>query len=286
MILREFLNVCAARLAAAGVDSPRLSARVLAAHVLGCSGLELALRAETPLSPETAQAMEALISRRAAGEPVAYVTGVKEFHGRDFAVTPAVLIPRPETEEMVEAVLAAGLPDHARFADLGAGSGCISVVLAAERPGWQGCMLDISAAALAVAARNAARHAALNRLSPVRGDLRAPPLAPAAFDLIVSNPPYVSAAEYAEISPEVRDFEPAAALVPDPGGLALIRAVARAAAWLLRPGGLCFVEHGATQGQATREIFIQAGGWAQTDTGKDLAGHDRWCRCRRAGDEA
>lgn len=281
MTLRQLLNACAERLTAAGVDAPRLSARVLAVHALGCSKPDLILRAETVPSPQAAAALEVLIARRAAGEPLAYITGRREFYGRDFAVTPATLIPRPETEEMVEAALAAGLPKEARFADLGTGSGCIAVTLAAERPGWKGCMLDISPAALAVAVRNAAGHGTLERLLPACGDLRLPPLAAGAFDLVISNPPYVSGAEYALLSPEVRNFEPVSALVPNSDGLAHIRALARTAARLLRPGGLCFVEHGAAQGEAARHIFIRAGSWAEVGTGGDMAGLDRWCRCRK-----
>lgn len=207
-----------------GVDSPRLSAELLLCHALGISRVELATRPEAPIPAPALDRLEGLLRRRAQGEPIAYLLGQREFFGRDFIVTPATLIPRPETELLVETALAALDALSASgivFADLGAGSGCIGVTLCAERPAWRGVALDCSARALPVTARNIRRHGVAGRLLPVRGDFLAPCLAAGRFDLIISNPPYVSLADYASLSPEVRDFEPVTALVPlfkDDGG--------------------------------------------------------------------
>ena len=269
----------------AGLDSPRLSAELLLRHVLGISRVELAAYPEKPVPEAALGRLEGLLRRRLQGEPVAYLLGTREFFGRDFHVSPATLIPRPETEHLIEAALAA-FPDASRkirFADLGTGSGCIAVTLCAERPAWQGIALDLSGRALAVARRNAARHK-IHRLLFTRADFTACPLAADSLDLVVSNPPYVSRAEYATLSPEVRDFEPVSALVPafaddggrsghshdhealstlaiqspqapraalpplEPAGLEHLQAVAKAAFSALKPGGLLLMEHGQVQG--------------------------------------
>lgn len=282
MTLRQFLNAATARLTAAHTDAPRLAAQVLAAHALQCTRLDLALRAEDPLLPAQIAAVEALLQRREQGEPVAYIIGTREFFGRDFAVTPATLIPRPETEELVEAALRALAAPRALFADIGTGSGCIAVTLAAQRPGWQGCMLDISAAALQTANANAARHGVAQRLLAVRGDLCRLPLERGTLDLLISNPPYISADEYATLDRGVREFEPRTALTPDVTGLSHLHALALRGAEMVRAGGLCLVEHGAAQGEAVAELFANTGYWQDISTHKDMAGHDRWCQCRRS----
>ena len=284
MTLRHYLNAATATLAHAGVDAPRLSAQVLTAHALGCTKLDLALRAEGELSPQDAAAAEALVRRRAGGEPVAYIVGRRDFYGRDFAVTPATLIPRPETEEMVESALRLCTGQQARFVDLGTGSGCIAVTLAAERPQWQGIMLDKSPAALEVAARNAQTLGVGERVLAVRADLCCPPLACApagSFDCVISNPPYVSATEMDTLSPEVRDFEPHSALTPEHTGLAHIAAIAGYAWQLLRPGGHCLLEHGHAQGQAALALFCAAGAWQECRVLRDMAGLDRYICCRK-----
>lgn len=282
MELRQALILSTAMLASAKVDAPRLCAQLLAAHALRCSRLDLILNDARRLTTEENAALQDLVRRRATGEPTAYILGRREFYGRDFMVTPATLIPRPETEHLVEAALAGCPQDRLRFVDMGTGSGCLGVTLAAERRSWRGCMLDISEAALTVACSNAQRHGVQARLHAIRGDLCAPPLAEATFDLVVSNPPYVSAEEYTALSPEVKNFEPASALVPDASGLSHIRALARTAARLLRPRGLCLVEHGYAQGAGVREIFRATGLWTDLETQKDWARHDRFCCCRRA----
>lgn len=281
MTLRQHLNAATAAFSAAGVDSPRLSAQVLAAHALRCTKMDLVLRAEQELSPEEEAALLELVPRRVQGEPVAYIVGKKEFYGRDFAVTSATLIPRPETEEMVERTLQECALERAHFVDLGTGSGCIAVTLAAQRPQWCGIMLDISAAALTVAKENAVRHGVQDRVLSVRGDLQNPPLPQGAFDCAISNPPYVTGAEMEQLSSEVRDFEPHSALTPEETGLAHIAAMAHYAFRLLRPGGICLVEHGFAQGAAVLELFKKEQRWREAFICRDLAGHDRHIFCRK-----
>ena len=171
----------------AAVDSPRLSAELILQYVCGITRVELATRPETLLSDDQLARLSGLLRRRAEGEPVAYLLGQREFYGRDFRVTPATLIPRPETEHLIEAALKS-CAGPVRFADLGTGSGCIGVTLCAERPEWSGMMVDISARALSVAIQNAVRHNVRQRLQPVRADFTRPILRPASLDLLVSNP--------------------------------------------------------------------------------------------------
>lgn len=285
--LRHCLNAATAVLSTAGVDAPRLSAQVLAAHALACTKIDLNLRAEQALSEKEQAAVQALIARRAKGEPVAYIIGKRDFYGRDFTVTGATLIPRPETEEMVERALHECKKENTLFADIGTGSGCIAVTLAAERPDWRGIMLDISKPALTVATRNAAAHGVGDKILAVHGDLQSPPLAKEAFDCVISNPPYVSGTEMTEISHEVRDFEPHSALTPEPTGLQHIAAIAKYAFHLLRPGGICLVEHGYAQGAAVLELFQQGeqakqgDDWKELRICRDLAGNDRHILCRK-----
>ena len=203
MRLREYEQNAARRLTKAGVDSPRLCAQLLAGHVLGLDRLHCVLAAECELTPDQAGTLEALTARRATGEPLAHILGDREFFGRTFLVTPDTLIPRPETELLVETaleLLPAGQP--LRFADLGAGSGCIGVTLCLERPRWCGLLLELSAPALEVARANAARLGAATRLDALRADLRAIPLAAGSCDLLVSNPPYIADAERGQVMDE------------------------------------------------------------------------------------
>lgn len=275
--LRLYLNDAARRLAGAGVDAPLLSARILAGYALRLNTTQLICRSEQPLSATEREHLDTLMARRAAGEPVAYITGTREFFGRDFAVTPATLIPRPETEHLVETALERLPKQGVRFADGGTGSGCIAVTLCAERPHWRGIMLDISAEALTVAAGNARRHSADTRLAAVRGDFAALPLRPGSLDLLVSNPPYVTGPAYATLSHEVREFEPRAALTPDPSGLAHLRLLIRAASGLLRRGGLLLLEHGCDQGETVLNLLHIGHRWEGVRLGRDLAGLDRYC---------
>lgn len=267
------------------VDSPRLSAELLLCRATGLNRVQLATWPERELDDEQLHALEILLARREDGEPVAYLLGYREFFGRDFIVTPATLIPRPETELLVQAALDAFPSSPVRFADLGTGSGCIAVTLCAERPHWLGLAADLSADALAVAARNLRTHAPASRLRLVRADFTRPLLAPACLDLLVSNPPYISGTEYETLSVEVRGFEPATALVPqarpEAHGLEHAEAVIRAAAHALRPGGVLLMEHGCTQGPAL-QVLLENNMWEDACVCNDLAGLDRFVRARRS----
>ncbi|WP_051445270.1 peptide chain release factor N(5)-glutamine methyltransferase [Desulfocurvus vexinensis] len=282
----RLLHECEDLLAAAGVDSPRLSAQVLAAHALGLERHALLLARSRPLEPAEAARVRALVRRRAGGEPVAYITGVREFYGLEFAVGPAVLVPRPETEhllEQAEALFARDAP--LVFADLGTGSGCLAVALAHRFARARGLALDASAPALAVARANARRHGVAARLQLLRADFGRPFAAPGSLDLVLANPPYVSQDEYQDTSREVRDFEPRTALVPEaPGradGLECYRALAPRAAEALRPGGALLAEIGCGQGAAVRAVVLGTGAFAEVRVLPDLAGLDRVVAARR-----
>ncbi|MBS3824159.1 MAG: peptide chain release factor N(5)-glutamine methyltransferase [Wenzhouxiangellaceae bacterium] len=215
--------------------------------------------------------IDALVRKRAAGIPFAHLSGAREFYGREFRVGPAVLIPRPETEHLVEWALALELPDNARVADVGTGSGCIILTLAAERPGWQCTGTDLSAEALAVAADNRARFK-LEGATLLQGDLLSP-LDARTFDLIVSNPPYVAADDPHLEQGDVR-FEPDIALTAGADGLALIRALIERSRHLLAPGGWLLIEHGYDQAEAVRELFCK-NGYESVESKSDLAGIER-----------
>jgi release factor glutamine methyltransferase len=212
---------------------------------------------------------DAMLARRLAREPLALILGQWGFYGRDFAVTRDTLVPRPDTETLVELALAR---EFARLVDLGTGSGAIAVTLLAERAGATGVATDISDAALAVAAGNADRHGVAGRLRLQRADWWDGVEGP--FDLVVSNPPYVTEAEYAGLAPEITGWEPRAALTPGGDGLAAYRAIAAGLAGHLVPGGTCLLEIGAAQGEAVAAI-LQAAGLAQVTVHADLAGKPR-----------
>lgn len=273
-------------LARRGRDSPALSAQLLLAEVLQKGRVELLLERQRRLTPEQWRAFWRLVARRSLGEPVAYILGRKEFYGREFKVTSAVLTPRPETEHLVEAVLQR-VPRDAptRFADLGTGSGILAVTLALELPFSQGLALDICPQALHMARGNARAWNVEDRLLFARGDFAAPPLLEAGLDVLVSNPPYVSAAEYAGLSPEVTRFEPRQALVPLQGGgasgLESIARVLAAGARALRPGGLLALEMGHDQGEAVLALARTAP-WSDAVVLPDLAGLDRVLMARRS----
>ena len=276
MRLGEYERKIARQLTAAGVDSPRLCARLLCAQALGLDKLGVALAPQRPLDDAEARRLEVLAARRASGEPLAHITGSREFFGRDFRVSRHTLIPRPETELLVETALALLPAGPVIFADLGTGSGCIGITLACERPLWRGALLERSAGALAVAQENAAALLGRGeeRVTLVAGDLFAPPLRAGSFELVISNPPYIGAGERGEVMDEVLRFEPESALFSPADGLAHLAAVCEAARRLLAPGGLVILEHGAGQGAAVRGLMA-ASGFAGIETRRDLAGLER-----------
>ena len=241
------------------IDSPRLTAEVLLAHVLKVGRVRLYVDLDRPVEKEELATFKALITRRMAGEPTQYLTGVREFYNRPFKVDPRVLIPRPETELLVEAALHA-LPKDApgRALDLCTGSGCIAVSLAAERPQAEVLAVDLSKDACALARENAEALGVGARVQVLEGDLYAPLPPEARFQLVVSNPPYVGSDEIAGLSAEVRR-EPRLALDGGPDGLALVRRVVAGARRVLEPGGLLALEIGETQGPQLLALLTEAG---------------------------
>jgi release factor glutamine methyltransferase len=272
--LREQIARARATLVAAGLgrEDAALDAEVLARHVLCWDRAQLLTRAHLSPPDTFSHAYDAVVARRAGREPVALITGHREFWGLDFHVTRDVLIPRPETELIIEQAIAR---DAARtcitIVDVGTGSGCIAVALGHEIPSAHILAIDRSAAALAVAARNVARHGMTSRLQLVRANLLDAVGGP--VDLIVSNPPYVARSDAPLLQPEVTWFEPEAALFADEDGLAVLRALCDAARSRLAPEGLLIVEFGAAQETALRAL-AEKGGWT-VETACDLAGLPR-----------
>jgi release factor glutamine methyltransferase len=257
------------------VDAPRLTAEVLLAHVLRVDRVRLYIDLDRPLAKEELATFRALIERRTAGEPTQYLTGVKEFYNRAFRVDARVLVPRPETELLVEATLRVLPTDKpARVLDVCTGSGCIAVTLAAERASASVWATDASHDACEVARLNAEALGAGGRVTVLEGDLFAPVPAGARFDVVVSNPPYVKSGEIDGLSPEVRK-EPRLALDGGADGLAVLRRLAQEAREWLKPGGLLALEMGETQGAEVRALLV-GGGWTDVRIEKDLARMDRF----------
>lgn len=268
------LNDASARIAAAlGLEKreARLEARVLAAHAWQVDRAWLIAHDTDRLTEGPTAEFEALLTRRLAGEPVAYLVGAREFYGRPFQVSPEVLIPRPDTELLVELALTyIPLPQPVGVLDLGTGSGCIAITLALERPLARVTAVDHSAAALGIAQGNAGiLNARVEFLTSHWFDA----LAGRRFDLIVSNPPYIAAADPHLARGDVR-FEPLTALAAGADGLDDLRRLASAAGPHLKPGGTLLLEHGYDQGTACRALFQQAG-FSEVTTLKDLAGLER-----------
>jgi release factor glutamine methyltransferase len=263
---------------AGAAGAARLDAELLLAHLLGEPRALLRSHPEAAVAPAAAARFRGLLGRRAAGEPLAYLTGRREFWSLDLAVTPAVLVPRPETELLVERALALGPPGAARVADLGTGSGAIALALARERPRWHLVATDVSPAALEVARANgvALGVASVEFLAGSWFE----PLGGTRFDLLLSNPPYVGADDPALAEPALA-FEPPLALTP-PGGDALesLRLLGRGAAAHLAPGGWLLLEHGAGQGPEVRALLVGAG-FAHVRSHRDLAGHERMTEGQR-----
>ncbi len=269
----------------AGTESPALVAALFLCHILKIDKVALVAHSEEEVPLTAEKELEKLVRRRLSGEPVAYILGEREFYGRMFSVDGSTLIPRPETELLVEEALAFFQErKEVRFLDLGTGSGCIAVTLAAERPLWKGVAADISSDALYMARQNARRHGVVDSLEFLQADFTAPmPLARHSFDLVVSNPPYISEEEYAFLDVGVKNFEPRSALVPGPEGLEHPRAVEAAARALLKGGGLFLMEHGYLQGSACRALCPDAY-WMDIRTGQDFSGKDRFLSAVRRSD--
>jgi release factor glutamine methyltransferase len=262
-----------------GVEAPRLEAQILLAHALGCSKIDLYVRHEEEPPESQRMAFREMIRKRSEGMPVAYLVGYREFYSLQFAVTPDVLIPRPETETLVmEALRRIQSMVAPRVLDIGTGSGCIAVSLAKQHKTAQVTAVDVSAAALAVAAANADRHGVRSRITFVEGDLFKP-VSGQTFDLVVSNPPYIAHNELPTLDAGVRDFEPRSALDGGPDGLAYYRRIAAEAPAHLNLGGSVLVEIGPTQEALVRDLF--AAHFEPGPTYKDAAGRPRVVSARR-----
>lgn len=254
-----------------GIEGGRRDADLLLGQVLQLDRVGLYLNFERPLIAAELDAYRELIRRRVAREPLQYILGETEFWSLALTVSPAVLVPRADTEVLVEEALTR-LPDTGRILDIGTGSGAIVIALAHERPEASCVAIDIDPAALAVARANAARHALDGRIVFDTGDLFQ--LAAGTFDLIVSNPPYIPAADLTGLMPEVRDYEPRRALDGGADGLDAYRALTRQAPERLSAGGWLLVEVGIDQADAVRELFTSAG-FSDIFVRADYGGIDR-----------
>lgn len=261
-----------------GCEEARLDAELLLAHRLGCSRGQLLGRAKQTLDAQVAADFALLAQRRAEREPLAYITGHREFYGLDLLVDRRVLIPRPETELLVELALAhvRKAPERAsrwRIADVGTGSGAVAIALARQLPDATLYGLDISAEALAVAAANCARHGVSERVIPRRGDLLSP--LDERVDVIVANLPYIRDDEWDSLAPEIRIYEPSGALRGGADGLDLIRRLLSQAQERISPGGAIFLEIGASQGEGACAAAREAFPHGAIRLHQDYGGHDR-----------
>jgi release factor glutamine methyltransferase len=265
------------------VESPRLTAELLLAHVLSWDRVRVFSHPEGQISFEAADSYAILIRRRAKGEPLQYITGVQEFYGLRFRVTPAVLIPRPETEIVVENAVTLARTigtGPLRFADVGTGSGCIAISFAREVPDATGWGTDISIDALAVARENAACNGVLGRIGFLCTDLLEGFTPNPRFDLVISNPPYVAGNDAAVLPAVVREYEPAIALFSGPSGLDSYRRLIPQAARSLVPGGWLILELGAGMaGQVSR--LMEPAGFSVENIASDLQGIPRCMLARR-----
>jgi len=297
----ELLAAAVVRLSACGVDSPRLDAEVLLARALGIDRGRLSLLLAggggwPPGGPAVGEAeaavFRALVRRRALREPLAYITGVKEFWSLDLEVTPDVLIPRPETEILVQEALSQLPPSRAAVVvDVGTGSGAVAIAVAAERPAALVAATDISAPALAVARRNIARHGLASRVFPVQCDLLSAVLPETSRGtvagvemprIVLSNPPYVGLEERDTLMPEVRAHEAHGALFAGAGGLEVIERLIPQAAVVLSHGEWLMMEVASTHAAEVASILSATGAWDEVSVRNDYAGLPRVARARRS----
>lgn len=275
----ERLQAAIARLTAVGVESPRLEAQLLLAQALGTTRTAVVAGIYREPDAERVAEFERLVRERERRVPLAYLRGTQEFFGLTFEVGPHVLIPRPETELLVEFALEK-LGAKGTLADVGTGSGCILTATLVNAGNVQGVGFDLSAGALAVAQRNAAQNGIAERLRLVRGDLLTAAKVES-FEVIVSNPPYIPSVQIAGLAPEVRDAEPRLALDGGADGMECFRRLAVQGLWALRPGGWLAVEVGRGQAPEVAALW-QAAGWQEVVARCDLAGIERVV-CGRKG---
>ncbi len=271
-----------------GAESPRLDAEVLLAHVRGCKRIELYTAFEEPATDDLRQRFRELVKQRSIGKPVAYIVGQREFFSLPFEVTPDVLIPRPETELLVVRALdlAKQLPlgerqDGIQLADVGTGSGILAVTFAKRVPAARVTAIDVSPAAIAVARRNAVRHGVADRVEWVEGDLLTNVAVERKFDLIVSNPPYVTSAEMTGLAADVRHYEPAVALDGGAEGTDVIERLIVQAAERLAPAGWLLIEIGPTIVDRVETLLDAAPQLERRPTQKDLASLPRVVQAQR-----
>ncbi|HYK87571.1 MAG TPA: peptide chain release factor N(5)-glutamine methyltransferase [Acidobacteriota bacterium] len=269
----------------AGVEPATLTADLLLAFVLGWDRVQVLTRAETQLQPESHARFTELIARRSKGEPLQYLTGEQEFYGLKFRVTPEVLIPRPETEILVEKAIdlageVRGRP--VRFVDVGTGSGCISVAVAQALPGSLSCAIDISMPALTIARENAQRHGVLGRIQFLCCDLLGGVASEPSFDMILSNPPYVADTEYNSLPVMVRDHEPHPALFAGRRGTDVQRRLIPQVGSRLHAGGYLLMEIGLGQPDTVTQL-IRQGGLSLEGILDDLQGIPRCVVARKIG---
>lgn len=262
------------------IESPRLDAEVLLAHALGTTRMQLILDSKRPLEPAELARFRDLVKRRRVHEPVAYLLGKREFYGREFRVDKRVLVPRPDTETLVEVALARtrGCSMSMRALDLCTGSGCVAISLARERPTSSVAAVDLSSGALAVARENALRLGAYNvafREADLFDGLDSS--RPCRFDVVTANPPYIATAEIATLMADVREFEPHLALDGGDDGLAIVRRIVEAAPRHLVRGGVLAIEIGAGEAPAVRALFEQTHGgcFAEIEIARDYARIER-----------
>jgi release factor glutamine methyltransferase len=272
--MRELLNWATSALKEADIESPRLDAEVLLAHSLGLTRTQLHTESDRGLDAKAEEAFKSLVARRLQREPVAYITGHKEFFALDLEVDHRVLIPRPETETLVEVALTiARQKNLSVLAEVGVGSGAIAIALAVNLPWVQVFAIDSSADALAVAEENCRRHQVLDRVVLSHGDLLEPLAEP--VGLIVANLPYVSQEEMKSLAPDITQYEPAAALDGGVDGLDHIRRLLEQAGPCLRPSGMICLEIGASQAIAVNHLARKEFPGASVALVRDLAGLDR-----------
>jgi release factor glutamine methyltransferase len=281
--IRKLITWASEYLEGHGVESPRLSAELMLGRVLELERLQLYLHFDQPLTPEELAAFKELLIRRRAHEPMAYILGSREFYGLDILVGPGVLVPRPETEHLVEQGLQAleGI-ESPRILDLCTGSGCVALALAHERPDAAVVGVDISQEALAFAHKSADALKLSQRVTWLHGELYDPVAAAGGFfDLITANPPYVREDEWQGLSTEVREYEPRQALVSGPGGLELVGQIIAGSRAYLKPFGMLLMEVGAGQADEALKTASRAGVFERVRAVKDLAGIERVMVCQR-----
>lgn len=277
--IREVLEWTTRDFASRGITSPRLDAELIVAEALGVDRVGLYLDLHRPLLKEERSAIRPLVARRREREPVAYIVGRRDFYGRRFHVTPDVLIPRPDTETLVEhALLCIAEDADCRVLDVGTGSGVIAITIAAERPRATVTATDISQAALRVAQENAQRIGCVDRICFEHLNLLDPK---AEYDVVVSNPPYVSRSELAALQAEIREHEPLSALEAGEEGLDVIRALLATAPNTMTAGGDLLIEVGAGQAAKVVELAEGQGAWTLVAIHPDLNRIERVVHLRR-----